>query len=95
MVIDVWQKLLLFDTELFFNAVILMAVSTKMAVFWVVALCSLVEIYQRFIFTVILILRSFMQVFITGTSVSEMLCVSKHTTTLCTALLSFLCYITW
>jgi hypothetical protein len=25
-----------------------MAVSTKMAVFWVVALCSLVEIYQRF-----------------------------------------------
>jgi hypothetical protein len=26
----------------------LMAVSTKMAVFWVVALCSLVEIYQRF-----------------------------------------------
>jgi hypothetical protein len=25
-----------------------MAVSTKMSVFWVVALCSLVEVYQRF-----------------------------------------------
>jgi hypothetical protein len=25
-----------------------MAVSTKMAVFWVVALCSLVEVYQCF-----------------------------------------------
>jgi hypothetical protein len=27
---------------------VLMAVSTKMAVFWVVAPCSLVEVYQRF-----------------------------------------------
>jgi hypothetical protein len=26
---------------------VLMAVSTKMAVFWVVAPCSLVEVYQR------------------------------------------------
>jgi hypothetical protein len=26
----------------------LMAVSTKMVVFWFVALCSLVEVYQRF-----------------------------------------------
>jgi hypothetical protein len=28
---------------------VLMAVSTKMAVFWVVVPCSLVEVYQRFI----------------------------------------------
>jgi hypothetical protein len=27
---------------------VLTAVSTKMAVFWVVARCSLVEVYQRF-----------------------------------------------
>jgi hypothetical protein len=27
---------------------VLTAVSTKMAVFWVVALCNLVEVYQRF-----------------------------------------------
>jgi hypothetical protein len=27
---------------------VLMAVNTKMAVFWVVAPCSLVEVYQRF-----------------------------------------------
>jgi hypothetical protein len=27
---------------------VLTAVSTKMAVFWVVTLCSLVEVYQRF-----------------------------------------------
>jgi hypothetical protein len=27
---------------------VLMAVSMKMAVFWVVALCSLVEVYQHF-----------------------------------------------
>jgi hypothetical protein len=27
---------------------VLTAVSTKMAVFWVIALCSLVEVYQRF-----------------------------------------------
>jgi hypothetical protein len=36
------------DKIIFLGFEVLTAVSTKMAVFWVVAPCSLVEIYQRF-----------------------------------------------
>jgi hypothetical protein len=40
------QKYLYKEEDVGFE--VLTAVSTKMAVFWVVAPCSLVEVYQRF-----------------------------------------------
>jgi hypothetical protein len=44
------RNALLFQTKVYYHVgfEILMAVSTKMAVFWVVAPCSLVEVYQHF-----------------------------------------------
>jgi hypothetical protein len=40
------SQLVIHDTQVGFE--VLMAVSTKMTVFWVVVPCSLVEVYRRF-----------------------------------------------
>jgi hypothetical protein len=36
------------DTKIMVGFEVLTVVSTKMAVFWIIAPCSLVEVYQRF-----------------------------------------------